>query len=210
MHRPRVKASRLRESVARRCSVYQEALVTKCPGWLARAGRVTAGSRVMDRSPSVPRLQLSAWSRTTSTTATTSTCSGGMSEMRRSNSCAVRGGRRGPPRLTLGPSSAHPDADGRQTLDGRGIGHSHVTGVNVTHRRAARAKAAAPEQAALFGDVEASSSVWPTTVSELRVEGASRPRRSTVGRRPPPIVEKSGQLRISWKAREKGSGSDAG
>jgi DNA modification methylase len=39
----------------------------------------------------------------------------------------------------------------RQLLDGRGIDYPHVTGANVTHRRATRARAAAPDQAALFG-----------------------------------------------------------
>jgi hypothetical protein len=37
-------------------------------------------------------------------------------------------------------------------LAGRGIDYPHVTGANVTHRRAARAAGAAPDQTALFGD----------------------------------------------------------
>jgi hypothetical protein len=37
-----------------------------------------------------------------------------------------------------------------QLLDGRGIDYPHVTGANVTHRRAARVKASAPDQTALF------------------------------------------------------------
>lgn len=51
-------------------------------------------------------------------------------------------------------------------------------------------------------------SVWPTTVSELRVRDPSRPRPTTPVRRVPPIIEKSGQLRISWKARKGESGPD--
>jgi DNA modification methylase len=38
-----------------------------------------------------------------------------------------------------------------QLLDGRGIDYPHVVGANVTHRRAARARAAAPDQSVLFG-----------------------------------------------------------
>lgn len=39
-----------------------------------------------------------------------------------------------------------------QVLDGHGIDHPHVTGANVTHRRAQRAAAPAPDQASLFED----------------------------------------------------------
>ncbi|MBA2757363.1 MAG: hypothetical protein H0U37_07975 [Chloroflexi bacterium] len=38
-----------------------------------------------------------------------------------------------------------------QLLDGRGIDYPHVTGANVTHRRAARAADAQPERMELFG-----------------------------------------------------------
>jgi hypothetical protein len=41
-----------------------------------------------------------------------------------------------------------------QRLDGRGIDYPHVTGSNVTHRRASRVKVAAPDQTALFTDHE--------------------------------------------------------
>lgn len=41
--------------------------------------------------------------------------------------------------------------------------------------------------------------VWPTTVSELRLRDPSRPRPATLTPRRPLIIEKSGQLRISWK-----------
>jgi hypothetical protein len=41
----------------------------------------------------------------------------------------------------------------REMLDGKGVNYPHVTGANVTHRRAARAKAAAPESLELFGEV---------------------------------------------------------
>jgi hypothetical protein len=47
--------------------------------------------------------------------------------------------------------------------------------------------------------------IWPTTVSELRVRDATRPKLATIVRRTPPIVEKSGQLRISWKGRAQAS-----
>jgi len=40
-----------------------------------------------------------------------------------------------------------------ELLAGKGIDYPHVTGANVTHRRAARAKAAAPESLELFGEV---------------------------------------------------------
>jgi hypothetical protein len=41
--------------------------------------------------------------------------------------------------------------------------------------------------------------IWPTTVSELKVRDPRQPKPDTVVRRRPPIIEKSGQLRISWK-----------
>lgn len=44
--------------------------------------------------------------------------------------------------------------------------------------------------------------IWPTTVSELRVRDPNRQKPATIIRRAPPIIEKSGQLRISWKARK--------
>lgn len=42
----------------------------------------------------------------------------------------------------------------RELLDNRGIDYPHVAGANVTHRRAARADAPVPDQAALFGDAD--------------------------------------------------------
>lgn len=39
-----------------------------------------------------------------------------------------------------------------ELLDGKGIDYPHVAGSNITHRHATRAKAAAPDQAVLFGD----------------------------------------------------------
>ncbi len=38
-----------------------------------------------------------------------------------------------------------------ELLDGRGIDYPHVTGANVTHRRAQRAKVAGAEAMELFG-----------------------------------------------------------
>ena len=38
----------------------------------------------------------------------------------------------------------------RQLLDGKGIDYPHVTGANVTHRRAARVRPDAPETLELF------------------------------------------------------------
>jgi hypothetical protein len=49
--------------------------------------------------------------------------------------------------------------------------------------------------------------IHPTTVSEIRIRDARRPRPATVAPRRAPIVEKSGQLRISWKPqRRRGQG----
>jgi hypothetical protein len=42
----------------------------------------------------------------------------------------------------------------RELLDGKGIDYPHVTGANVTHRRAQRARAAGPEAIELFGRSE--------------------------------------------------------
>jgi hypothetical protein len=42
----------------------------------------------------------------------------------------------------------------RQLLDGRGIDYPHVTGANVTHRRAARAATPAADQPSLFDATE--------------------------------------------------------
>jgi len=42
----------------------------------------------------------------------------------------------------------------RELLDGKGIDCPHVTGANVTHRRAQRARAAGPEAMELFGPDE--------------------------------------------------------
>ena len=39
----------------------------------------------------------------------------------------------------------------RELLDGKGIDYPHVTGANVTHRRAQRARAAGAEAMELFG-----------------------------------------------------------
>lgn len=47
--------------------------------------------------------------------------------------------------------------------------------------------------------------VYPTTVSELKIRDANRPRPTTLASRRPPIVEKSGQLRIPWKSRPRSS-----
>jgi hypothetical protein len=52
-------------------------------------------------------------------------------------------------------------------------------------------------------------SIWPTTVSELKVRDPNRAKPTTIIRRPPPIIEKSGQLRISWKSRGDGAKSDS-
>jgi hypothetical protein len=45
--------------------------------------------------------------------------------------------------------------------------------------------------------------IWPTTVSELRLRDEMRKKPSKIAARTPPIIEKSGQLRISWKRRKK-------
>lgn len=42
----------------------------------------------------------------------------------------------------------------RELLDGRGIDYPHVTGADVTHRRAQRARTAGPEAMELFGQSE--------------------------------------------------------
>ncbi len=42
----------------------------------------------------------------------------------------------------------------RELLDGRGIDYPHVTGADVTHRRAQRARTAGPEAMELFGQPE--------------------------------------------------------
>lgn len=42
----------------------------------------------------------------------------------------------------------------RELLDGKGIDYPHVTGANVTHRRAQRAQGAPPERLELFGDAD--------------------------------------------------------
>ena len=42
--------------------------------------------------------------------------------------------------------------------------------------------------------------IWPTIVSELRVRDAKQRRLGTPARRTPPIIEKSGQLQLTWKA----------
>jgi len=54
-------------------------------------------------------------------------------------------------RFTMGQAPAPPAPDRAELLDGKGIDYPHVAGANVTHRRAARARAAAPDQAVMFG-----------------------------------------------------------
>jgi hypothetical protein len=52
--------------------------------------------------------------------------------------------------------------------------------------------------------------IWPTTVSELRVRDPNRAKPATIARRTPPIIEKTGQLRISWRSRGDRAKSDSG
>lgn len=51
----------------------------------------------------------------------------------------------------------------RELLAGKGIDYPHITGANVTHRRAVRAKAAEPERLELFGRVAESQEPYSGT-----------------------------------------------